>query len=594
MIAAAVAACSAQGGGTVRLAEGVFRLGASDVEQAWNVSGFGGTLWYIVIDGANDVKLLGSVDSNGAVGTKIVVTGLINFIRVSDTTNFVLGNIVLDMDRPNWSYGQLIPGSCVEDGCDFTINGTEYPFDAFHSPVPQSLLEVPSMYSFDPDTWRMGPDNDTVELYTTGAKIASVRSSSADGDNDMLVASVRNVEQAWQVQRLNASQGYHFILRHRTGHQQISGQNNTHLLQENITCYLASSMFDVISDSDLTLRKVHLKRHDGTTGSWSSSAGIRRPKSAYADCFGTPSARGSVLVEDCLCDGQGDDGFNGGFNYNQILSVSDDRKSAHLSWSTDTADPPVAYSVRGFVAGDRVEVFNRSSFAKLFSTKITTLQNHSTVAVFDEALPPTVGRFDLVGPATDRLYSLTIRRSTFQSNRGRGLLLFTSNIVVEDVVIDSPSMECVMAEPDGCHWLEGSVASNVTMRNVSLRGCAHSHYGPSPGPVEHSTSIFLGECVPRWQGGVPTTGGTPVLGGTKVFHNWTVEGCQFEPPAGRTAVHAISLSGMTFRSNMIKGGAAQPFVFVGSDSCMFSGNRCRAGGQEGCASVSDNCVVNPS
>ena len=25
----------------------------------------------------------------------------------------------------------------------------------------------------------------------------------------------------------------------------------------------------------------------------------------------------------------------------------------------------------------------------------------------------------------------------------------------EDVVIDSPSMECVMAEPDGCEWLEG-------------------------------------------------------------------------------------------------------------------------------------------
>ena len=76
----------------------------------------------------------------------------------------------------------------------------------------------------------MGPSNDTKELYTTGAKITSLR----PGGSGMLVASVRNIS-VNNVAQLNASQGYHFILRHRSGHQQISGQNNTHLLEDNIT-----------------------------------------------------------------------------------------------------------------------------------------------------------------------------------------------------------------------------------------------------------------------------------------------------------------------------------------------------------------------
>ena len=48
-----------------------------------------------------------------------------NFVRIVDTTRFTLGNIVLDMDRPNWSFGRLIRGSCVGGGCDFLINATE-------------------------------------------------------------------------------------------------------------------------------------------------------------------------------------------------------------------------------------------------------------------------------------------------------------------------------------------------------------------------------------------------------------------------------------------------------------------------------------
>jgi hypothetical protein len=231
-----------------------------------------------------------------------------------------------------------------------------------------------------------------------------------------------------------------------------------------------------------------------------------------------------------------------------------------------------------------VEVFNRSSFAKLFSTKVVALQNRSTVAVFESPLPPTVDRFDLVGPSASRQYSLTIRRSTFSNNRARGLLLFTSNVLVEDVVIDSPSMECVMAEPDGCQWLEGSVASNVTFRNVTLRGCSHSHYD-TPEKVEHTTSIFLGECVPHWQDGIPTTKGVPFIGGDKVFSNWTIEQCHFEPPANRSALHAISLTGMTFKGNTISGGAEQPFVFVGSNDCKFEANHCGPGGQGMCPLV---------
>lgn len=193
-------------------------------------------------------------------------------------------------------------------------------------------------------------------------------------------------------------------------------------------------------------------------------------------------------------------------------------------------------------------------------------------------MPPSIAEYDLVGPAADRLYSLTIRRCTFSNNRARGLLLFTSNVLVEDVLIDSPSMECVMAEPDGCTWLEGAVASNVTFRNVTMRGCAHARY-PPPEKVEHTASVFLGECVPKWgKDGVPETSGAPYTGaGAKVFTNWSIEHSTFEQAAGRAALHAISVSGVTFKNNTIVGGAAQPFVLVSSEGCSFEANRCGDG-----------------
>ena len=98
-----------------------------------------------------------------------------------------------------------------------------------------------------------------------------------------------------------------------------------------------------------------------------------------------------------------------------------------------------------------------------------------------------------------------------------------------------------------------SVASNVTFRNVTFNGCGNGHYGDPR--VEHTASIFIGECVPHYdQNGVPTTDGQPYTGaGAKVFSNWTVERCRFQLPAGRAAVHAISLNGMTFKNNTVAG-----------------------------------------
>ena len=103
----------------------------------------------------------------------------------------------------------------------------------------------------------------------------------------------------------------------------------------------------------------------------------------------------------------------------------------------------------------------------------------------------------------------------------------------------------------------------MTARLQQPRRTPHAHYTPEK--VEHTTSIFVGECVPKWHDGVPGTSGTPFLGGgAKVFSNWTVRDCSFEPPHDRTSLHAISLDGIAFSGNTIAGGANEPFVLVGS------------------------------
>eukprot|EP01079_Euglenida_sp_SAG-EU17-18_P003925 gene3925-4294_t len=603
VIAAALAACSEQGGGTVRLAAGVFHLGSLAPRHAWATTPAGNDVrHYVTIDGSVNVSLAGTLAADGeTIATFVVLSGITNFINILNTRGFTLANLVLDMDRPNWSYGRLEGCPAGVGGCDFAVNVTEYPFASFLDPVPPALLQVTQMESFDPVTWRVGPDDATTQVYTPGANITRVAAPSAG----VSTVSVRGITPS-TVQQLSQTTGQYYVLRHRNGHlgrelgrgdHQVAGLNNSDMLQENITSYLAPSMFNVVGSTQQTLRNIHLRRHDGATGAaWNSSSwGIRRPKSAQVDCLGTPDARGHVLIEGCSCDGQGDDGYNGGFTYNQILHISPDRRSAHLSWARDPVHPPVANSTGfypgagGLVPGDQVVFHNRSSFTQLASATVTGVVGSGTVANFDSPLPPAVSVYDLVGPAPGRLYSLTIRRSSFSNNRARGLLLFTSDVLVEDTVIDSPSMECVMVEPDGCTWLEGAAATNVTLRNVTMRGCAHAHYG-NPEPVEHTASVFLGECVPDWdQQGRPETRGQPYTGGgPKVFTNWTVEGCHFQQPDGRAVLHAISLDGMRFANNTIIGGPKQPFVLVSSDRCDFESNSCSGGD---CPAVENGCTT---
>jgi hypothetical protein len=93
--------------------------------------------------------------------------------------------------------------------------------------------------------------------------------------------------------------------------------------------------------------------------------------------------------------------------------------------------------------------------------------------------------------------------------------------------------------------------------------------------------------VPEWQHGVPSPSGTPYVGGgATVFSHWTIEDCHFESRANKSALHAISISGVMFKGNTISGGSERPFVFVGSQNCDFGANSCQGGE---CPSVAEDC-----
>ena len=131
------------------------------------------------------------------------------------------------------------------------------------------MAQVVACDSFDPTSWR-------VDGAHTCGKGTFTSFRSAEAGSDMILATLS----------MNKSKGHskmkgiHFIMKHRNGHlgrelgrgdHQISGRNNTRLRQENVTSFLAPSMFNVVADSDQIIRNVQLKRHgyDGPTGSWS-------------------------------------------------------------------------------------------------------------------------------------------------------------------------------------------------------------------------------------------------------------------------------------------------------------------------------------
>jgi hypothetical protein len=155
----ALTACSASGGGSVKLSAGVYHLN----DSSWVASGQP----MIILKDLRNVALVGhpgsgrydTRDPDGAA-TTLLIYGLRGAFALSNCTAIKIRGVQVDMDRQPYTYGRCI----AADEGSFTIqfDPEAYPFT---NPVPDYLRRVQAVMGFDPVEWRMA--HNAVDIYTT-------------------------------------------------------------------------------------------------------------------------------------------------------------------------------------------------------------------------------------------------------------------------------------------------------------------------------------------------------------------------------------------------------------------------------------------
>jgi hypothetical protein len=330
----------------------------------------------------------------------------------------------------------------------------------------------------------------------------------------------------------------------------------------NLTLWATAGM-GVYTDSvagGVTLAGVRVQRAAG------------RPMSITADGTHFSNTRGGgVVVEDCVFDGQGDDGMNIPTIFQAIVWAAPDGSAIRVEGRPGSG--PTAPVVR---PGDTANFFNRSTMALLGTAAVTAVAADFTISLAPPGLPPGAGVYGLINCAEAYAGWVTLRRNVFSGNRARGALLKSSNVHAEDNTFVNCSGPAVKTECDGCYWFEGHPVSNWTFVSNTVTGVNF-------GTAQTVGDVAIDNSVPVFNGSIPTTQCTPYIGASPPLqHGLNISGNTFTSSSGLPAVFAYSVGGLTLAGNslVLAPGARPPsvdFAGEGVTDAAVSGNVCFGG-----------------
>jgi hypothetical protein len=235
--------------------------------------------------------------------------------------------------------------------------------------------------------------------------------------------------------------------------------------------------------------------------------GSDRWMSCTADATHFAGCRGSIIMENCLFEGMGDDATN--VRSGHYLLVSDRLENNRLClkpgyrYGNDLTAPQV---------GDKIELCAEDR--PLLPYAAITVRSvekddkaNSLIVGFSEKIPGITKQGDIAGNASS-LPVLRIRNCTTIRNRSRGFIVKTRDVVIEDCTFQDIT-ECGIAlESDIDAWWESISARDVTIRNNKfirsksepgyLHGVIESHTMNRDAPagvyrqIKIENNIFLG------------------------------------------------------------------------------------------------------
>ncbi len=246
--------------------------------------------------------------------------------------------------------------------------------------------------------------------------------------------------------------------------------------------------------------------------------------SVNADATHFRDCSGEVTLEDCLLEGEGDDGTNIHTQYNHITEIVDPTtiKIAGRGWANLHDD-----DVLEFAKGDLLPYATIPMTGQTIDrqTKVSTV----TLA---QMLPADAAVGDWLA-AVSQAPKVRIRHCLLRGNRGRGLKIQTRDVVIEDCTFDRCCAAGILVMCD----LSGNSSEALGSREVTIRDCVF--LGCNYGVARRAADL---DVLADQADGKPAPAG--------VLRNITIEGCTFAH-AFRDAIHVSSARGVTIRDNHI-------------------------------------------
>jgi hypothetical protein len=454
------------------------------------------------------VRDLSQVSIIGVTGQTILsVDGIGGAFQFTNCSDLLIAGLTLDQPRAPFTLGTvaMINGSAVTMSVDLSV----YPAsgDAW-------LNQAQGTMAFDVSAGR--PEVNALDSYTAAPLTWDAAGAQVTGNYPAAFASQMRVGASYilrhQIYALNAI-SFNGLLRPTFRELDILSTPGMGIVGQNARD---------ASFSNVRVRKAH-GRHMSIT----------------ADGMHLMNTQGFIVIENCIFEGQGDDGINIPTVYNSVLQKLSPHSVAMGGRNSNTKVVAPSMAV-----GDAVEFRSRSSFAAYFSTRVAAIDAATHAVSFADPLPARFARFDLVVSSTQQPDSILIRNNTFRNNRARGVLLKQRNALVVGNRFVGCSGPAVQADPDGCFWFEGDVVANWTVADNEI---SNNNYGPG----RQAGDVWLSSCVPAWNAdGTPAFQGAAPRG-QQPHSSVTVRGNAFYQFSGQAAVSAQGVAGLQLRANSV-------------------------------------------
>ncbi len=199
--------------------------------------------------------------------------------------------------------------------------------------------------------------------------------------------------------------------------------------------------------------------------------GSGRWMSCTADATNFEACRGTIIMENCLFEGQGDDATN--VRSGEYLLVDERLSDTKLKlkhgykYTSGIPDSPRV--------GDILELSSVNlpllpyATASVRSVEVDEKEN-ALIIEFTKKLPENTGKGDIVGN-TSSCPVLRIRNCTAIRNRARGFVIKTRDVIIEDCTLQDICASGVALEADVNAWWEAIGSRNVIIRNNRFIRC---------------------------------------------------------------------------------------------------------------------------